>query len=170
MSVSDELVQANEEYAKRFDRGDLPMPPARRLAVVTCMDARILPSRAFGLEEGDAHVIRNAGGRARDALRSLVISQRLLGTNEIAVIHHTDCGMLTFTNPDLHAKVKQDLGADSTSIDFLPFSDVEESVREDVAFLLSSPLIPGDVIIRGFVYDVHNGRLTEVDFEPASRR
>jgi carbonic anhydrase len=165
MSVSDELLQANTEYAKSFDRGDLPMPPARRLAVVTCMDARIIPSRQLGLEEGDAHVIRNAGGRARDALRSLVISQRLLGTNEIAVIHHTDCGMLTFTNPDLHAKVKQDLDADSSGIDFLPFSDVEESVREDVAFLLSSPLIPGDVLIRGFVYDVRTGKLNEVHFK-----
>lgn len=168
MSVIDELLQANQEYARTFDRGDLPMPPARRVAIVTCMDARIVPSRQFGLEEGDAHVIRNAGGRAREALRSLVISQRLLGTNEIAVIHHTDCGMLTFTNPDLHAKVKQDLGADSSGIDFLPFSDVEESVREDVAFLLSSPLIPGDVLIRGFVYDVRNGQLTEVHFEPAT--
>ena len=167
MSVSDELLQANKEYAKTFDRGDLPMPPARRLAVVTCMDARIIPSRQLGLEEGDAHVIRNAGGRARDALRSLVISQRLLGTNEIAVIHHTDCGMLTFTNQDLHAKVKQDLGADATAIDFLPFSDVEESVREDVAFLLSSPLIPGSVVIRGFVYDVRTGKLNEVHFEAA---
>ena len=162
MSVIDELVQANQEYAETFDRGDLPMPPGRRLAIVTCMDARIIPSRALGLEEGDAHVIRNAGGRARDALRSLVISQRLLGTNEIAVIHHTDCGMLTFTNPDLHAKVRQDLGADSTGIDFLPFSDVEESVREDVEFLQSSPLIPKDVAIRGFVYDVRTGRLNEV--------
>ncbi len=165
MSVSDELLQANIEYARTFDRGDLPMPPARRLAVVTCMDARIIPSRQLGLEEGDAHVIRNAGGRARDALRSLVISQRLLATNEIAVIHHTDCGMLTFTNPDLYARVKQDLGVDATAIDFLPFSDVEESVREDVAFLLSSPLIPGDVLIRGFVYDVRTGRLDEVHFE-----
>ena len=162
MSVIDELVQANAEYASTFDHGDLPMPPGRRLAIVTCMDARIIPSRALGLEEGDAHVIRNAGGRARDALRSLVISQRLLGTNEIAVIHHTDCGMLTFTNPDLHAKVKQDLGADSTGIDFLPFSDVEESVREDVEFLLSSPLVQRDIPIRGFVYDVRNGRLNEV--------
>src|SRR5687767_6335158 len=170
MSVIDELIQANEEYAKTFDRGSLPMPPARRLAVVTCMDARIVPSRQLGLEEGDAHVIRNAGGRARDALRSLVISQRLLGTNEIAVIHHTDCGMATFTNPDLHAKVKQDLGADSSEIDFLPFSDLEESVREDVNFLLSSPLIAKAILIRGFVYDVRSGRLTEVDFEPASRR
>ncbi len=167
MSVIDELVQANTAYARTFDRGDLPMPPGRHLAVVTCMDARIIPSRALGLEEGDAHVIRNAGGRARDALRSLVISQRLLGTNEIAVIHHTDCGMLTFTNPVLHAKVKQDLGADSTAIDFLPFSNVEESVREDVEFLLSSPLIPNDVPIRGFVYDVRTGRLNEVAVQAA---
>jgi carbonic anhydrase len=170
MSVSDELLQANAEYARTFDRGDLPMPPARRLAIVTCMDARIIPSRQLGLQEGDAHVIRNAGGRARDALRSLVVSQRLLGTNEIAVIHHTDCGMLTFTNSELHARVKQDLGADSSDIDFLPFSDVEESVREDVAFLLSSPLIPGDVLIRGFVYDVHSGRLDEVHFDAAVTR
>jgi carbonic anhydrase len=172
MSVSDELLKANAEYVKTFDQGDLPLPPARKLAIVTCMDARIVPSRAFGLKEGDAHVIRNAGGRARDALRSLIISQRLLGTNEVAVIHHTDCGMVTFTNPVLHAKVKQDLGADASTIDFLPFTDVEESVREDVSFLLSTPLIPGDVIIRGFVYDVRSGRLSEVTFDPAvtSRR
>lgn len=167
MSVIDELLDANTEYASTFDRGNLPMPPARRLAVVTCMDARIIPSRQLGLEEGDAHVIRNAGGRTRDALRSLVISQRLLGTNEIAVIHHTDCGMLTFTNPQLHAKVKQDLGADSSEIDFLPFSDVEESVREDVNFLVSSPLIARDVLIRGFVYDVRTGRLSEVASDAA---
>src|SRR5687767_2346170 len=170
MSVIDELIQANEEYAKTFDRGSLPMPPARRLAVVTCMDARIVPSRQLGLEEGDAHIIRNAGGRARDALRSLVISQRLLGTNEIAVIHHTDCGMLTFSNRDLHDKIKEDLGADSSGIDFLPFSDLEESLRDDVAFLLSSPLIPGDVLIRGFVYDVRTGKLNEVGFESAAER
>jgi carbonic anhydrase len=100
-------------------------------------------------------------------LRSLVISQRLLGTKEIAVIHHTDCGMLTFTNPELHARVKEDLGADSTAIDFLPFSDLEESVREDVAFLVSSPLIPRDIPIRGFIYDVRTGRLNEVATEAA---
>ena len=170
MSVSDELVQANQQYAKKFDRGDLPMPPARKLAVVTCMDARIEPSRAFGLEEGDAHVIRNAGGRASEALRSLVISERLLGTKEIAVIHHTDCGMLTFTNQDLHDKVKRDLGADSSQIDFLPFADLEESVREDVAFLQASPLIPSDVIVRGFVYDVRTGRLNEVEVESTAER
>jgi carbonic anhydrase len=167
MSVIDELVRANTEYARAFDRGDLPLPPKRRVAVVTCMDARIVPAHALGLEAGDAHVIRNAGGRARDALRSLVISQRLLGTNEIAVIHHTDCGMLTFTNPELHARVKEDLGADSTAIDFLPFSDLEESVREDVAFLVSSPLIPRDIPIRGFIYDVRTGRLNEVATEAA---
>ncbi len=146
------------------------MPPAKRLAIVTCMDARIDPARAFGLEEGDAHVIRNAGGRAREALRSLVISQRLLGTTEIAVIHHTECGMLTFTNPDLHAKVKKDLGADASHIDFLPFSDLEESIREDVSFLMSSPLIPGDIVVRGFLYDVHTGRLNEISFEPATQQ
>jgi carbonic anhydrase len=170
LSASDELLQANAEYARTFDRGALPMPPARRLAIVTCMDARIDPARAFGLEEGDAHVIRNAGGRAREALRSLVISQRLLGTNEIAVIHHTECGMLTFTNPGLHAKVKEDLGADASHIDFLPISDLEESIREDVAFLLSSPLIPGDVVVRGFLYDVRTGRLNEIGFESATKR
>jgi carbonic anhydrase len=170
MSTSDELLEANSEYVKSFNRGDLPMPPARRLAVVTCMDARIVPEQQFGLEVGDAHVIRNAGGRAREALRSLVISQRLLGTNEIAVIHHTDCGMLTFTNSDLHSKVQKELGADASNIDFLPFTDLEESVREDVAFLLSSPLIPGDVTIRGFVYDVKTGKLNEVGFEATADR
>jgi carbonic anhydrase len=167
MSVIDELVRANTEYARTFDRGHLPLPPKRRLAVVTCMDARIIPAEVLGLEAGDAHVIRNAGGRARDALRSLVISQRLLGTNTIALIHHTDCGMLTFTNPELHAKVREDLRADSTGIDFLPFSDLEESVREDVAFLRSSPLISRETPIRGFIYDVRTGRLNEVATEAA---
>jgi carbonic anhydrase len=167
MSAIDELLRANAGYASTFDRGDLPTPPRLKLAIVTCMDSRILPSRAFGLQEGDAHIIRNAGGRAQDALRSLVISQRLLGTNEIAVIHHTECGSLTFSNRDLHARVKQDLGADASDIDFLPFSDLEDSVREDVSFLVSSPLIPANVIIRGFIYDVHTGRLKEVRYEPA---
>ena len=162
MSVTDELVRANASYAKQFDKGDLTMPPARNVAVVTCMDARLIPSRFLGLEEGDAHVISNAGGRAKDALRSLVISQRLLGTNEVVVIHHTDCGMLTFQNDDLYAKCEQDLGADASDIDFLPFGDLEQSVREDIQFLEGSPLIPDDVPVRGFVYDVRSGTVSEV--------
>lgn len=162
MSVIDELVQANDRYAAAFDKDGLPMPPARHVAVITCMDARLVPARMLGLEEGDAHVIRNAGGRAEDALRSLVISQRLLGTNEVMVIHHADCGMLTFSNDDLHAKVSQDLGADDGGRDYLPFSDVEQSVRDDVAVLKSSPLVADDVLIRGFVYDEGTGGLTEV--------
>ena len=167
MSTIDELLQANEAYARTFDRGDLPLPPSRRIAILTCMDARILPSRALGLEEGDAHVIRNAGGRARDALRSLIISQRLLGTREIAVIHHTDCGMLTFSNRDLREKVKEDLGSDTGEFDFLPFQDLEGSVREDVEFLTATQLLDPSTLIRGFIYDVRTGKLTEVKVEAA---
>ena len=162
MSVIDELVQANARYAEGYDKGGLAAPPARHVAVVTCMDARLLPSRLLGLEEGDAHVIRNAGGRTQDALRSLVISQRLLGTTEVMVIHHADCGMLTFGNEDLHAKVQEDLGADDGGIDYLPFSDVRQSVRDDVALLRESPLVADDVVVRGFVYDESSGRVEEV--------
>lgn len=165
MSVIDELVKANETYARTFDRGDLPMPPARGLAILTCMDARILPSRALGLAEGDAHVIRNAGGRARDALRSLIISQRLLGTREVAIIHHTDCGMLTFTNRDLRQKVKDELGQDTGEFDFLPFQDLEGSVRQDIEFLQATQLLDPGTLIRGFVYDVRTGKLREVKVE-----
>ena len=163
MSATDELIKANESYASGFTKGDLPTPPAKRAVVLTCMDARLLPSRFLGLEEGDAHIIRNAGGRAQDALRSIVISQRLLGTTEIVVIHHTDCGMETFKNEDLYAKVREDLGADASDIDFLPFPDLEQSVRDDVQFLKDSPLVPDDVSIRGFVYDVKSGKVTEVN-------
>jgi carbonic anhydrase len=162
MSVTDELLKNNESYATSFNKGDLPIPPAKNTIVVTCMDARILPSRALGLEEGDAHVIRNAGGRVQDALRSIVISQQLLGTDEVLVIHHTDCGMLTFKNEDLYGIVKDKLGADASDIDFLPFPDLEQSVRDDVEFLKSSPLVPDDVSIRGFVYDVKSGKVSEV--------
>jgi carbonic anhydrase len=165
MPVIDELLRANETYARTFDRGNLPLPPSRRLTVLTCMDARILPSRALGLEEGDAHVIRNAGGRARDALRSLIISQRLLGTRELAIIHHTDCGMLTFTNRDLREKVREDLGQDTGEFDFLPFQDLDESVRQDIEFLQATQLLNPDTLIRGFVYDVKTGKLREVKVE-----
>lgn len=163
MSVTDEFLATNAQYAATFSKGDLPMPPARRAAILVCMDARIDPAKALGLGEGDAHVIRNAGGRATDdALRSLVISSQLLGTREFVVIHHTDCGMLTFTNQELHAQLRRDLGADATAIDFLPFSDVEESVRQDVAIIRSSPLIPQDISVRGFVYDVRSGSVREI--------
>ena len=165
MSTIDELVQANGEYARDFRHGHLPMPPARRVAILTCMDARIVPSGALGIKEGDAHVIRNAGGRARDAVRSLVISQRLLGTTEVAVIHHTDCGMLTFSNRSLRDKVQADLGQDTGEFDFLPITDLDESVREDIEFLEATQLLNPDTLIRGFVYDVRDGRIREVPVE-----
>jgi carbonic anhydrase len=165
MSTIDELLKANASYAATFDRGSLPMPPARGIAIVTCMDARILPSRVLGLQEGDAHVIRNAGGRARDALRSLIISQRLLGTREVAVIHHTDCGMLTFSNRDLREKVRADLGQDTGEFDFLPFQNLDDSVREDIDFLQATQLLDPETLIKGFVYDVATGRLREVRVE-----
>jgi carbonic anhydrase len=165
MAAIDELLRANEAYAKSFDLADLAIPPARGLIILTCMDARILPSKALGLKEGDAHIIRNAGGRARDALRSIIISQRLLGTREIAVIHHTDCGMLTFTNRDLREKVRQDLGQDTGEFDFLPFRDLDESIRQDIEFLQATQLLNPDTVIRGFVYDVKTGKLREVKLE-----
>ena len=139
------------------------MPPGRHVAVLTCMDARLDPARFLGLEEGDAHVIRNAGGRASDdAIRSLAISQQLLGTNEVVVIHHTDCGMLTFSNEDLRKKLKQELNADAEHIDFLPFKDLEQSVREDVATIKNSPLLLKNIEVSGFIYDVKSGRLLPV--------
>jgi carbonic anhydrase len=163
MTTFEELQAANERFASTFDRGDLPMPPGRRVAILTCMDARLHPEKFLGLDIGDAHVIRNAGGRAsHDALRSLVISQRLLGTNEIVVIHHTDCGMQTFQNQELVDKIHDDLGADASGWDFLTFADLETSVREDVQTLRSSSLIPLNIPITGAIYDVRSGRLQEV--------
>ncbi|HEY5002699.1 MAG TPA: carbonic anhydrase [Ktedonobacteraceae bacterium] len=162
MSVVDEFLHANEQYAANFKKGDLPLPPGRKVAVLACMDARLDPARILGLEEGDAHVIRNAGGRAADALRSLVISEQLLGTNTIVILHHTDCGMLTFTDEVIHDKVKHDLHADADHIAFLPFKDLDQSVRDDVTFLRSSSLIPESIEIRGFVYDVKTGKLHSI--------
>lgn len=163
MSVTDEFLTANSAYTGSFTKGSLPMPPARKTAVLVCMDARIDPARALGLEEGDAHVIRNAGGRASDdAIRSLVISNELLGTREFVVIHHTDCGMLTFTNDQLRGKLHDGLGVDASAIDFLPFSDVAQSVRDDLATIRATPLLPKEIPVRGFIYDVTTGALSEV--------
>jgi carbonic anhydrase len=156
MSVLDEIDAANERYAAAFDKGGLPMPPARRFAVVTCMDARLDPAKFLGLDEGDAHVIRNAGGVVSDdALRSLVISHHLLGTQEAVVIGHTDCGMLTFSNEDLRGR----LGPDAEGIDFLPFPDVADRVRQSVRAIQDSSLLPDSFSATGFVYDVRSGRL-----------
>ena len=159
MSVVHEVTQANERYAAGFAKGDLPAPPGKKFAVVTCMDARLDPARFLGLEEGDAHVIRNAGGLVNDeTIRSLVISHHLLGTEEAVVIGHSGCGMLTFTNADLHEK----LGPDSESIDFQPFSDVAKSVRQSVERIRSHPLLPDSFGASGFVYEVETGRIKAV--------
>jgi carbonic anhydrase len=163
MSAVPELFDANARYAAGFSHGELAMPPRRRFAILTCMDARLDPAKALGLAEGDAHVIRNAGGRASDdALRSLVISQQLLGTQEVIVIHHTDCGMLTFSNDDLRGLLSERLAADAGEIDFLPFSDVAQSVRDDVETIRTSPYIAADIPVSGLIYDVRTGQLHAV--------
>jgi carbonic anhydrase len=163
MSARDQLLAANEAYASDFTKGDLPAPPARRFAVVTCMDARLDPAKFLGLEEGDAHVIRNAGGLVTDdALRSLVISHWLLRTQEAYVIGHSGCGMLTFTNDDLRRKLADEAGADASDVDFHPFSDLDESVRASVRKIADSPLLPESFEARGYVYDIESGRLREV--------
>ena len=160
--ATDRFIKANQEFAASFDKGDLTLPPASGLVVITCMDARLHPEKFLGLELGDAHVIRNAGGRASDdALRSVILSTRLLGTQQVLVIHHTDCGMLTFTNDDVRAKLQAETGKD-VDIDFLPFSDVVQSVRDDVESIRRSPFVADALEIRGFVYDVKTGRLEEI--------
>ena len=145
-----------------FTKGDLPMTPVRQVAVLICMDASIDSAKALGLEEGGGHVIRNAGVQAiDDALRSLINSQQLLGIRTVLVIHHIDCGMLTFTDEQLRWKLRDELGADTSGIDFLTFGDMEHSVRDDVAIIRSSPLILRETSVRGFIYDVHTGGLRE---------
>ncbi len=162
MSVTDELLQNAERYAERFDKGDLPLPPARKVAVVACMDERLNPYGLLGLQEGDAHVIRNAGGVITDdEIRSLAISQRLLGTEEIILIHHTDCGMLTFTDDGFRRSVQDDVGI-KPEWAAEAFTDLEEDLRQSLARIQASPFIPRKDSVRGFVYEVETGRLREV--------
>ena len=163
MSSTDEFLANNARYAGAFEKGDLPVPPAKGAVIVACMDARIDPARALGLTEGDAHVIRNAGGVVTDdVLRSLVISQRLLGTEEIILIHHTDCGMVTFRDDDLKDEIESDTGI-RPSFAFESFPDVEEDVRQSIRRIRANPFVPVRDKIRGFVYDVKTGRLNEVE-------
>jgi carbonic anhydrase len=162
MTVTDELLQNAERYAADVDRGDLPMPPAKGVAVVACMDARLNPFGVLGLQEGDAHVIRNAGGVVTDdEIRSLAISQRLLGTTEIILIHHTDCGMLTFKDDDFRRQIQDETGV-KPAWAAEAFDDLETDVRQSIARIKSSPFIPNKDNIRGFIYDVKTGRLDEV--------
>jgi carbonic anhydrase len=162
MSAIDQLLENAERYADGFDKGDLPLPPSKRVAIVACMDARLNPSGLLDLSEGDAHVIRNAGGVITDdEIRSLAISQRLLGTEEIMLIHHTDCGMLTFEDDDFRRQVQQETGI-KPAWAAESFGDLEEDVRQSIARIKASPFIPKKDQVRGFVYHVESGTLDEV--------
>ena len=161
MSTTDELLRNNQEYTASFE-GDLPMPPGMQVAVVACMDARLNVYALLGLREGEAHVIRNAGGVVSDdVLRSLVISQRLLGTREVILVHHTDCGMLTFTDDQVKADIEADVGL-RPHFALEAFSDLERDIRQSIARIKASPFVPNKDSIRGFIYDVRSGALQEV--------
>lgn len=164
MSTTDQVLKANETYAANFKHGDLAMPPARKLAVLACMDARLIVSQILGLKPGDAHIIRNAGGIVtEDALRSLVISQQLLGTQEFIIINHTDCGMLTFKDEELRSRLQKQTGTAAVApVAFHAFSNLEENVRQQIQKVRSHPWVPKQVSVRGFIYDVKTGRLREV--------
>ncbi|EIQ82792.1 UNVERIFIED_CONTAM: carbonic anhydrase [Streptococcus canis] len=163
MSYFDHFLSANKAYVALHGTAHLPLKPKMRVAIVTCMDSRLHVAQALGLALGDAHILRNAGGRVTDdMIRSLVISQQQMGTREIVVLHHTDCGAQTFTNESFAKQLRDSLGVEVGDKDFLPFTDVEASVREDMAILRQSPLIPDDVVINGAVYDVDTGRMISV--------
>jgi carbonic anhydrase len=164
MSSIDDAIRANEDYGREFKSGNLAMPPARKLAVVACMDARLTIEPMLGLKTGDAHIIRNAGGIVtEDVVRSLVISQQLLGTQEVIVINHTDCGMLTFKDEDLRTKLVNSTGKLAVvPARFYAFSDVEQNVLEQMQKIRTHPWIPQQIRVQGFVYDVKTGRLNEV--------
>ncbi len=162
MSVIDEFLANNEAYAGQFTKGSLPMPPAKQIAAVVCMDARLETGALLGLVEGDAHVIRNAGGVVTDdVIRSLTISQRLLGTSEIMLIHHTDCGMLAFTDADLKQQILDETGI-KPPFAMEAFADIDADVRQSLARVNASPYIPHKDQVRGFVYEVESGKLREV--------
>ncbi|HSE83502.1 MAG TPA: carbonic anhydrase [Thermodesulfobacteriota bacterium] len=164
MGATDEILKANEKYAKNFQLGDLPKPPSRKLAIIACMDARVTVEELAGLKTGDAHIIRNAGGIVtEDALRSLIISHHLLGTREFIIINHTDCGMLTFKDEELRNNLEQSTGtAAGMPVHFHAFSDLEDNVRDQVQKVKSHPWVPKDIPVRGFIFDIKTGRLNEV--------
>lgn len=161
MDVFERLLEGNRAFAARFQGGALPAPPRLRLAIVTCMDARIDPLAMFDLAPGDAHIIRNAGGRVAEALRSLCISQQLLGTEAVAVVHHTDCGMGTFTDEEFRDRLRA-RGIIADHVPFLPFRDVEQAVRDDLELYRASTLVRQNIPVRGYVYDVTTGLVREV--------
>ncbi|OIW26972.1 carbonic anhydrase [Coniochaeta ligniaria NRRL 30616] len=167
-TIQKNVEAASEKYSSAFTKGHLALPPAKKYLVLTCMDARIDPASAFGIDLGDAHVIRNAGASAVDALRSIVISEQLLGTNEIVLVKHTGCGMLTFKNEDAYGLVAKNLGSEaeaelkSRKLDFLAFPELESAVKEDVAFLKSSKLVPDSVAVSGWIYEVETGKTKRV--------
>jgi carbonic anhydrase len=165
LSVADELLEANQQFVKNFNLGDLAVQPRRRLAVLACMDSRILFERCLGLQPGDAHMIRNAGGIATDdAMRSLIISHHLLDTQEFIIINHTDCGLLRVREEELKRRLAEKMGtAEGTPECFHAFEDLEENVREQVRRVRGHPWIPKSVPVRGFVYDVKTGELREVE-------
>ena len=163
MSYFENFLKANQAYVELHGELHLPIKPKTKVAIVTCMDSRLHVAPALGLALGDAHILRNAGGRVtEDMLRSLVISQQQLGTREIVVLHHTDCGAQTFQNKDFQEHLKRELGVDVSDQDFLPFQDIDESVREDMKLLQESPLIPDNVVISGAVYDVDTGSMRQI--------
>ena len=164
MSYFENFLKANQAYVELHGDLHLSIKPKTKVAIVTCMDSRLHVAPALGLALGDAHILRNAGGRVtEDMIRSLVISQQQMGTREIVVLHHTDCGAQTFNNEDFQEHLKCELGVDVSGQDFLPFQDIDESVREDMKLLRECPLIPEDVIISGAVYDVDTGRMIVVE-------
>jgi carbonic anhydrase len=163
MGIYEENLAANQQYAEKFTLGHLPMPPARKLAIVACMDARLTVEQFLGLKTGDAHIIRNAGGLVtEDAIRSLIISSYLLGTRTYYVIQHTDCGMLTFTDAKLREQLKTETGHDASHLHFHSFSDVEKSVKKQLQTIRSNPFLPRGIDVHGFVYDVRMGKLSEI--------